>query len=170
VVLADLGPAQPREERLGLIVSAALVMHAEGRSVETYILNLLDGVRHGMYYSCSLEHQDLISPPGAPWRLLLVGVTGAVKAALASPARGAERGGGQGGAGPATAERGAPGLWSPLAPGPRRIPRPPPALRAVPSAGAPGAGDGGRPRRAAPWRPETVLGREQLGFGLQALP
>ena len=82
VVLADLGPAQPREERLGLVgVRAFDAMRCCSGSVwrprrraghattpphrlasyimnsdTGYILNLLDGVRHKMYHSRSVEY------------------------------------------------------------------------------------------------------------------
>ena len=77
-------------------------------------------------------------------------VPGAVKAALASPARGAERGRGQADAGPAAAERRTQRLRSPLAPGPGCLPGASSAVRAVPGRGVHRALNGGRPRRAAP--------------------
>ena len=98
-----------------------------------------------------------------------VGVAVPVEAARAPSARGEERGGGQAGAGPAAAERSAPRLWSPLAPGP--APRSWRSIRCAPPAGPRGAWCRRRSwtMRAAPRRPEAVLGRGELGAGLQAL-
>ena len=99
----------------------------------------------------------------------LCGVAVALEAARAPSGRGAQRGGGEARAGPAAAERGTPGLRSPLAPGSGCLPGAAPAVRRLPGPGPRGAGDGGRPCGAASRRPEAVLGREQLGAGVQAL-
>ena len=116
------------------------------------------------------DRANLPSPPGRPRRVLHCGVAVAREAARAPSAGLQKRGGGQARAGPAAAERSTPRLRSALAPGPRRLPGAAPAVRRLPGPGPRGAGDGGRPCRAASWRPEAVLGRAQLGAGLQALP
>jgi hypothetical protein len=101
---------------------------------------------------------------------LFCGAARALEAAGAPSTRGAQRGGGQGRAGPAAPERSPPGLRSPLAPGPGSIPGASPAVRAVPGQGAPRALDDRRSYRTAPRQSDAVLGRGELGCALQALP
>ena len=130
----------------------------------------------------SVASDEVRAPPARPRRAVeparhgrggfcCCGVAVALEAARAPSAGGEERGGGEAGAGPRAAERSAPGLRSPLAPGPGCLPRPPPAVRAVP---------GGRAAlvpatvvdHVVPHRgdPRPVLGRGELAGVVQALP
>ena len=108
-------------------------------------------------------------PAPAVAGLLCSGTSHADQTTGASPAGVAQHGGGKAGAGPAAAERSTQRLRPPLAPGPGCLSGAASVVRDMPGRGARGGGDGGRPRGAASRRPAAVLGREQLGAGLQAL-
>ena len=122
---------------------------------------------------CSLTARSksvLTARPGEPRRALRCGAAVARETARAPSGRDAERGGGEAGVGPPAAERGTQRLRSALAPGPGRLPGAAPAMRRLPCPGARGAGNRGRPRRAAPGQSAAVLGPGQLGSVVQALP